>query len=51
MGVLGWTAQAVLRRSKRMPDQAIVVEMSGLFWHFVDIVWIFVFPLFYLARG
>lgn len=51
MGVLGWTAQAVLRGSKRVPDQAIVVEMSGLFWHFVDIVWIFVFPLFYLARG
>ena len=24
------------------------VEMSGLYWHFVDIVWIFLFPLFYL---
>jgi cytochrome c oxidase subunit 3 len=24
------------------------VEVSGLFWHFVDLVWIFVFPLFYL---
>ncbi len=24
------------------------VEMFGLYWHFVDIVWIFLFPLFYL---
>ena|SRR5438067_5251897 len=24
------------------------VEVAGLFWHFVDLVWIFVFPLFYL---
>jgi cytochrome c oxidase subunit 3 len=24
------------------------VEVSGLFWHFVDLIWIFVFPLFYL---
>jgi cytochrome c oxidase subunit 3 len=26
------------------------VEMSGLYWHFVDIVWIFLFPLLYIAR-
>ena len=24
------------------------VEMTGLYWHFVDIVWIFLFPLLYL---
>ncbi|HVN83335.1 MAG TPA: cytochrome c oxidase subunit 3 family protein [Candidatus Binatia bacterium] len=24
------------------------IEMSGLYWHFVDIVWIFLFPLLYL---
>jgi len=24
------------------------VEVGGLFWHFVDLVWIFLFPLFYL---
>ncbi len=24
------------------------IEVAGLFWHFVDLVWIFVFPLFYL---
>ena len=26
------------------------VEMTGLYWHFVDIVWIFLFPLLYLIR-
>ena len=24
------------------------VEISGLYWHFVDIIWIFLFPLLYL---
>jgi len=26
------------------------VENMGLFWHFVDIVWVFIFPLFYLIE-
>jgi cytochrome c oxidase subunit 3 len=26
------------------------VEVSGLYWHFVDIVWVFLFPLLYLIR-
>lgn len=25
------------------------VEMAGLYWHFVDVVWIFLFPLLYLS--
>jgi cytochrome c oxidase subunit III len=25
------------------------VEMTGLYWHFVDVVWIFLFPLLYLV--
>jgi heme/copper-type cytochrome/quinol oxidase subunit 3 len=24
------------------------VEIGGLFWHFVDLVWIFLFPILYL---
>ena len=30
------------------PDYYGPVEISGLYWHFVDIVWIFLFPLLYL---
>lgn len=26
------------------------IEMTGLYWHFVDIVWVFLFPLLYLVR-
>jgi cytochrome c oxidase subunit III len=26
------------------------VEISGLYWHFVDIVWVFLYPLFYLIH-
>jgi hypoxanthine-guanine phosphoribosyltransferase len=26
------------------------VENIGLYWHFVDIVWIFLFPLMYIAK-
>jgi cytochrome c oxidase subunit 3 len=25
------------------------IEIAGLYWHFVDIVWVFLFPLFYLV--
>ena len=26
------------------------VELIGYYWHFVDIVWIFLFPLLYIAK-
>jgi cytochrome c oxidase subunit 3 len=26
------------------------IEMIGLYWHFVDVVWIFLYPLLYLIR-
>ncbi len=28
----------------------IPIEMAGLYWHFVDIVWIFLYPLMYLIK-
>jgi cytochrome c oxidase subunit III len=31
-------------------NRFIVVENSGLYWHLVDVVWIFLWPLFYLAK-
>ncbi|HLO67600.1 MAG TPA: cytochrome c oxidase subunit 3 [Holophaga sp.] len=30
-------------------DRPLVLECGGLYWHLVDIVWIFLLPLFYLA--
>jgi cytochrome c oxidase subunit 3 len=26
------------------------IEISGLYWHFVDIVWVFLYPMFYLIK-
>lgn len=31
-------------------ERHIVVENAGLYWHLVDIIWIFLWPLFYLAK-
>jgi cytochrome c oxidase subunit III len=33
------------------PDRFNAVEAAGLYWHFVDIIWIFLFPLLYLIGG
>jgi cytochrome c oxidase subunit 3 len=34
------------------PEYHTPVELGGLYWHFVDIIWIFLFPLLYLlGRG
>jgi cytochrome c oxidase subunit 3 len=35
-------------RGRYGPEYYAPVEISGLYWHFVDIVWIFLFPLLYL---
>jgi cytochrome c oxidase subunit 3 len=35
-------------RGRITADYAGPIEISGLYWHFVDIVWIFLFPLLYL---
>ncbi len=36
------------RRGRFTPEYHSPVLLSGLYWHFVDIVWIFLFPLLYL---
>lgn len=38
-------------RGRFSPEWYSPVEISGLYWHFVDIVWIFLFPLLYLIGG
>lgn len=35
-------------RGRIRQDKDIVLENSGLYWHLVDLIWIFIFPLFYL---
>ena len=40
----------ILKRSSVPGKKAEVVEMIGLYWHFVDIVWIAIFTLVYLLE-
>ena len=47
LGLLTWLVIAAYR-NKFSPEYNSPVEMVGLYWHFVDIVWIFLFPLLYL---
>jgi cytochrome c oxidase subunit 3 len=35
-------------RDKINPENYVLLENSGLYWHLVDLIWIFLFPLFYL---
>jgi cytochrome c oxidase subunit 3/cytochrome o ubiquinol oxidase subunit 3 len=32
------------------PEKAILVEIAGLYWHFVDVVWIVIFTVVYLIQ-
>lgn len=49
IAVLGW----ILLRATRGefgPDYFIPVDLAGLYWHVVDLIWIFLFPLLYLIH-
>ena len=45
----GMTAIALVMMAARKGQQLQRVEYVGIYWHFVDVVWIFLFPLLYLA--
>ncbi|PWB64789.1 MAG: cytochrome C oxidase subunit III [Deltaproteobacteria bacterium] len=47
MGVLSYVI-LLSRRGRLSAGYYTPAEMSGLYWHFVDLVWIYLFPLFYL---
>lgn len=42
--ILAWR----LARDSADPTYTAPIEVVGLYWHFVDIVWVFLFPLIYL---
>jgi heme/copper-type cytochrome/quinol oxidase subunit 3 len=50
-GVIWLTTLLILAiRGKLPPERALAVEIAGLYWHFVDIVWIVIFTLIYLIQ-
>jgi cytochrome c oxidase subunit 3 len=46
-GLLIWLIRGSFR-GRFTPQYNTPVEIVGLYWHFVDIVWIYLFPLLYL---
>ena len=51
LGVLMLLALVIMIKSGRLsPDRAEAVEIAGLYWHFVDIVWVIVFTVVYLIE-
>ena len=51
VGVIWLTCLLILAlRDKLPPERSLVVEIAGLYWHFVDIVWIAIFTLIYLIQ-
>jgi len=51
VGVL-WLLTLLVRsfQGKLGPDKALNVEIAGLYWHFVDVVWIVIFTVVYLLQ-
>jgi len=39
-----------IHKGKVTSDNYVMLENSGLYWHLVDLIWIFLFPLFYLIQ-
>lgn len=44
IAILAWLGKLTREHYNR-------IEVSGLYWHFVDIIWIYLFPLLYLITG
>lgn len=50
IGIAVMLVLALLARRGRFTNgNYMAIEVAGLYWHFVDIVWVFLFPLLYLA--
>ncbi len=51
VGVIWLATMLVLAiRGKVPPEKALNLELAALYWHFVDVVWIVIFPVVYLMR-
>ncbi|KFE64462.1 cytochrome c oxidase subunit 3 family protein [Hyalangium minutum] len=48
MSVLVWLMFKAMREKNFGPNNYVAVELGSMYWHLVDLVWIFLFPLLYL---
>lgn len=49
LGVMTWLAVQLGRR-RLDAEHHIALELGGMYWHLVDAIWIFLWPLLYLVR-
>jgi cytochrome c oxidase subunit 3 len=49
LGIFAWLAWTA-HKGRYSPRYYNPIEIGGLYWHFVDVVWIFLFPVLYLLR-
>ena len=49
VGVMSWLIW-MARRNRFSAEYHNPVEVAGLYWHFVDVVWVFLYPCLYLLR-
>ena len=47
LGIMTWVFLKA-RKGHFTPQRYVGIEITGLYWHFVDLVWIFLFPMLYL---
>ena len=48
--IAGMTAIYIVSLGVKKGEHLDRVELTGIYWHFVDLVWIFLFPLLYIAK-
>ncbi len=48
MGLIAWITKRTAKK-EFSPEYYTPVELVGFYWHFVDLVWIYLFPLLYLV--
>jgi cytochrome c oxidase subunit III len=48
--IIGMIILGMVARDAKRGRNLHRVELIGIYWHFVDAVWIFLFPLFYIAK-
>jgi cytochrome c oxidase subunit 3 len=48
MSVLGWLTIRTARLKNLGPNNYTGIELGSMYWHLVDLIWIFLFPLLYL---
>jgi len=48
--IAGGIIMLIVAQTAKRNEELHRVELIGIYWHFVDIVWIFLFPLLYIAK-